>query len=239
MKAEVAAPAQDETALKPESNDSIKIEPEQAPLSTQIPSTQPESSNLGSGSVGNANPVSDSYNANSNVSQDPRAQFDIPGTQFHQPPQQGNIDNNTNDNSNNDQFQQFSRNNDSNANVNNPANQGFNNPDPSTLPGRATNTGNIYIPPKDEGKMFVGGLNWETTEESLKNYFSKFGEVVDCTVMRDNVTGRSRGFGFLDFAEAKSVNLVLAEEHFLDGKIVSITYSILCGFITFTDTQLD
>ncbi|KAF5094183.1 hypothetical protein D0Z00_003665 [Geotrichum galactomycetum] len=38
--------------------------------------------------------------------------------------------------------------------------------------------------------------------------------------MRDNVTGRSRGFGFLDFAEAKSVNLVLAEEHFLDGKII-------------------
>lgn len=75
--------------------------------------------------------------------------------------------------------------------------------------------------------MFVGGLNWETTEESLKNYFSKFGEVVDCTVMRDNVTGRSRGFGFLDFAEAKSVNLVLAEEHFLDGKIVSIIEFIL------------
>lgn len=94
-------------------------------------------------------------------------------------------------------------------------------PDPSTLPGSATNTGNIYIPPKDEGKMFVGGLNWETTDESLKNYFSQFGEVLDCTVMRDNVTGRSRGFGFLTFAEAKSVTAVLAKEHFLDGKIVS------------------
>lgn len=30
--------------------------------------------------------------------------------------------------------------------------------------GSATNTGQIYIPPKDEGKMFVGGLNWETTD---------------------------------------------------------------------------
>lgn len=95
-------------------------------------------------------------------------------------------------------------------------------PDPRTLPGSATNTGNIYIPPKDEGKMFVGGLNWETTDESLKNYFSQFGEVLDCTVMRDNVTGRSRGFGFLTFAESKSVTTVLAKEHFLDGKIVSI-----------------
>jgi RNA-binding protein Musashi len=239
VKTEVAAPNQDATVLKLESNDSAKPEPEQAPSASQIPPTQPESSNSGSGSADNATPVNDSYNPNSQVSQDPRAQFNIPGAQFHQPPQQGNIDNNTNDNSNNDQFQQFSGNNNNNVNVNNAPIQPFRQPDPSTLPGRATNTGNIYIPPKDEGKMFVGGLNWETTEESLKNYFSKFGEVVDCTVMRDNVTGRSRGFGFLDFAEAKSVNRVLAEEHFLDGKIVSKTYNIPYIFSTFTDTQLD
>lgn len=86
--------------------------------------------------------------------------------------------------------------------------------------GSATNTGQIYIPPKDEGKMFVGGLNWETTDESLRNYFSKFGELLDCTVMRDNMTGRSRGFGFLTFADAKCVNAVIAIDHFLDGRII-------------------
>ncbi|CAN6674859.1 nuclear polyadenylated RNA-binding protein 4 [Trichomonascus vanleenenianus] len=81
-------------------------------------------------------------------------------------------------------------------------------------------TGNIYIPPKDEGKMFIGGLNWETTDDSLKNYFSQFGEVVDCTVMRDNASGRSRGFGFLTFRDAHCVTEVLKKEHFLDGKII-------------------
>ena len=39
--------------------------------------------------------------------------------------------------------------------------------------------------------------------------------------MRDSSTGRSRGFGFLTFKDAKTVNTVMVKEHFLDGKIVS------------------
>lgn len=39
--------------------------------------------------------------------------------------------------------------------------------------------------------------------------------------MRDNNTGRSRGFGFLTFKDPKTVNVVMVKEHFLDGKIVS------------------
>ncbi|KAK1916298.1 hypothetical protein P3342_004116 [Pyrenophora teres f. teres] len=73
---------------------------------------------------------------------------------------------------------------------------------------------------KEDGKMFIGGLNWETTEESLKNYFSQFGEVSECTVMRDSATGRSRGFGFLTFKDPKCVNIVMVKEHYLDGKII-------------------
>ncbi|KAG8943796.1 hypothetical protein FRC04_002490 [Tulasnella sp. 424] len=68
-------------------------------------------------------------------------------------------------------------------------------------------------------KMFVGGLNWETTTESLTNYFSKFGEVDACTIMRDGA-GRSRGFAFLTFKDPSSVNKVMVREHFLDGKII-------------------
>lgn len=80
--------------------------------------------------------------------------------------------------------------------------------------------GKIFIPAKDEGKMFIGGLNWETTDESMKNYFSQFGEVSECTVMRDSATGRSRGFGFLTFKDPSKVAVVLSKEHFLDGKII-------------------
>lgn len=56
--------------------------------------------------------------------------------------------------------------------------------------------------------------------ESLKDYFSQFGEVQECTVMRDSTTGRSRGFGFLTFRDPKTVNTVMVKEHYLDGKIV-------------------
>ncbi|KAK0660276.1 putative RNA-binding protein [Lasiodiplodia hormozganensis] len=73
---------------------------------------------------------------------------------------------------------------------------------------------------KEDGKMFIGGLNWETTDQSLRDYFSQFGEVAECTVMRDGATGRSRGFGFLTFKDPKTVNIVMVKEHYLDGKII-------------------
>lgn len=59
--------------------------------------------------------------------------------------------------------------------------------------------------------------------ESLKDYFSQFGEVSECTVMRDSATGRSRGFGFLTFKDPRCVNTVMVKEHYLDGKIVSFS----------------
>ncbi|KAJ1658696.1 hypothetical protein IWQ61_002104 [Dispira simplex] len=69
-----------------------------------------------------------------------------------------------------------------------------------------------------QGKLFVGGLSWETTVETLGQYFSQFGTVLEHVVMRDPVTGRSRGFGFVRFKEAQAVDAVLAQEHYLDGK---------------------
>ncbi|KAI6361682.1 hypothetical protein MCOR25_006426 [Pyricularia grisea] len=86
-------------------------------------------------------------------------------------------------------------------------------PAPQPAAGRGPNS-------KEDGKMFIGGLNWETTDESLRDYFSQFGEVIECTVMRDGTTGRSRGFGFLTFKDPKTVNIVMVKEHYLDGKII-------------------
>ena len=63
--------------------------------------------------------------------------------------------------------------------------------------------------------------------ESLRDYFSQFGEVQECTVMRDSATGRSRGFGFLTFRDPKTVNTVMVKEHYLDGKIVSYLFALI------------
>lgn len=73
---------------------------------------------------------------------------------------------------------------------------------------------------KDITKLFIGGLNWDTDEEKLSNYFSKYGRVVDLKIMRDNATGRSRGFGFLTFDSPGAVDAVVQTQHVLDGKVI-------------------
>ncbi|XP_064087807.1 RNA-binding protein Musashi homolog Rbp6-like isoform X2 [Macrobrachium nipponense] len=73
--------------------------------------------------------------------------------------------------------------------------------------------------PNDPGKMFIGGLSWQTTAEGLREYFSKFGDINEVMVMKDPTTRRSRGFGFVTFSDPSSVDKVLAlATHELDGK---------------------
>ncbi|XP_018414508.1 PREDICTED: heterogeneous nuclear ribonucleoprotein D-like isoform X2 [Nanorana parkeri] len=74
---------------------------------------------------------------------------------------------------------------------------------------------------QDDGKMFIGGLSWDTSKKDLTEYLTRFGDVLDCTIKTDPVTGRSRGFGFVLFKEAISVDKVLElKEHKLDGKLI-------------------
>jgi len=74
---------------------------------------------------------------------------------------------------------------------------------------------------EEAGKVFVGGLSWETTQESLLSYFSKFGEVIDCVVMKNADSGRSRGFGFVTFSDPNNIDSVTkACPHTLDGRTI-------------------
>lgn len=50
-------------------------------------------------------------------------------------------------------------------------------------------------------KLFVGGLSWNTSDAELRDAFSTFGETTEAKVITDRETGRSRGFGFVGFAD--------------------------------------
>ncbi|XP_009790873.1 heterogeneous nuclear ribonucleoprotein 1 [Nicotiana tabacum] len=72
----------------------------------------------------------------------------------------------------------------------------------------------------DLGKLFIGGISWDTDEERLKEYFSSYGEVVEAVIMRDRNTGRARGFGFVVFANHAVAHRVVQEKHIIDGRTV-------------------
>ncbi|XP_056141387.1 RNA-binding protein Musashi homolog 2 isoform X5 [Lampris incognitus] len=87
--------------------------------------------------------------------------------------------------------------------------------------GSQATSGSLNDSQHDPGKMFIGGLSWQTSPDSLRDYFSKFGEIRECMVMRDPTTKRSRGFGFVTFTDAASVDKVLAQPHHeLDSKTI-------------------
>lgn len=49
--------------------------------------------------------------------------------------------------------------------------------------------------------LYVGNLNWQTTEADLQAAFEAFGQVTSVTIIKDKYTGQSRGFGFVEMAE--------------------------------------
>ncbi len=73
-------------------------------------------------------------------------------------------------------------------------------------------------------KIFVGGLAWATTSETLAEVFSQFGEVVESKVIVDRETGRSRGFGFVTFEDSESaeeaIRAMNGQE--LDGRTIRV-----------------
>jgi RNA recognition motif-containing protein len=73
-------------------------------------------------------------------------------------------------------------------------------------------------------KLYVGGLSYNTTDEGLKAHFSQAGEVQSAQVVKDKMTGRSRGFGFVEMAndeEAdKAIEILKGKE--LDGRTLIV-----------------
>ncbi|XP_071954443.1 heterogeneous nuclear ribonucleoprotein A/B-like isoform X2 [Antedon mediterranea] len=73
---------------------------------------------------------------------------------------------------------------------------------------------------EDGTKLFVGGLSWETSDKSMKDYFSQYGTVTEVEIKREP-GGQSRGFAFVMFEDPSSVQAVLNKtDHVLDEKII-------------------
>ena len=51
---------------------------------------------------------------------------------------------------------------------------------------------------KNMKTIYVGNINYQATEEDLKNVFSEYGEVTSVKIINDRETGRSKGFGFVE-----------------------------------------
>ncbi|VDM39865.1 unnamed protein product [Toxocara canis] len=89
------------------------------------------------------------------------------------------------------------------------------------------------------GKLFVGGLSCDTTEQELTQYFSKWGTVVDCAVIRDVQTQLSRGFAFVTFATASmAVAALNARPHIINNRVRSPSLSFYNMSLEFTLRKL-
>ncbi|CAN9516089.1 unnamed protein product [Ophioblennius macclurei] len=75
--------------------------------------------------------------------------------------------------------------------------------------------------PEQLRKLFIGGLSFETTDESLRAHFEQWGSLTDCVVMRDPNSKRSRGFGFVTYSSVQEVDAAMsARPHKVDGRVV-------------------
>ena len=53
-------------------------------------------------------------------------------------------------------------------------------------------------------KLYVGNLSFDMTDEDLQEAFAEFGEVTSAVIIKDRISGRSRGFGFVEFSDDES-----------------------------------
>ncbi|KKZ67086.1 hypothetical protein EMCG_07257 [[Emmonsia] crescens] len=73
-------------------------------------------------------------------------------------------------------------------------------------------------------KLFIGGLAWHTTDDTLRAGFEKYGTIEEAIVVKDRDTNRSRGFGFVRFAsdaEADAAMNAMSNQEF-DGRVIRV-----------------
>eukprot|EP01138_Halocafeteria_seosinensis_P000254 gb/GECG01000260.1/.p1 GENE.gb/GECG01000260.1/~~gb/GECG01000260.1/.p1 ORF type:complete len:263 (+),score=19.13 gb/GECG01000260.1/:1-789(+) len=89
----------------------------------------------------------------------------------------------------------------------------------------------MSTPERNSYRVFVGGLPYSTGDEVLREFGEQFGNVRAANVMRDGPKGKSRGFGFITFADKVSRDNALAKsERVLEGRTVRVSsFTVVCS----------
>jgi len=82
-------------------------------------------------------------------------------------------------------------------------------------------------------KLFVGGLSYGTDDQSLRDSFANYGQVIEARVIMDRESGRSRGFGFVTYTSSEEASAAITA---MDGQVSSyLIVFIIClsiGMVT-------
>ena len=62
-----------------------------------------------------------------------------------------------------------------------------------------------------ENRIYVGNLSFDATDADLEKYFSAYGKIEEVKIIKDKYSGRSKGFGFVTFAEKEDMTKAIAE----------------------------
>jgi RNA recognition motif-containing protein len=77
-------------------------------------------------------------------------------------------------------------------------------------------------------KLFVGGLPYHTTDQSLKEYFQQFGDIEEAVVITDRQTGKSRGYGFVTMVERSAAERICKDPNpIIDGRKANVNLAYL------------
>jgi RNA recognition motif-containing protein len=80
----------------------------------------------------------------------------------------------------------------------------------------------------ETNKLFIGGISWNLDWQEVKDAFKEYGEVTFAKVIKDRETGKSKGFGFVEYttvAEAVAAKEAMDGAE-LDGRTIKVDFAL-------------